>query len=214
MESSEAIEQAKNAWGLDFTGQQETQLQKYVDLLSAWAERVRLISRNDRAFIWERHILDGLSILQFLPKEGPLFDMGSGAGLPGLLVKIMRPDLQVHLIEPARMKSLFLVEAIAQLGLKDVSAVRKRSEELVGDAVFRGRFPIGTARAVAQLPQLWKWVEPLLKVGGVFIAMKGPEPLEEFDKETRAGLNVRVEEIVLPVTNRQRSFVWINKTQR
>ena len=108
MEPDEAIDLAARSFELSFSNKQVVLLKQYVDLLTDWSSRVRLISRNDRNFIWERHILDCLSLVPHLPGGGPLLDLGSGAGLPGIVIKIMRTDPEVYLLEPTRMKNLFL----------------------------------------------------------------------------------------------------------
>ena len=211
MQPDEAIELAERSLGLSFSHEQVALLVQYVDLLTDWSARVRLISRNDRNLIWERHILDCLSLVPHLPKDGPLLDLGSGAGLPGIVIKIMRPDLEVYLLEPTRMKTLFLQETITALGLQNTFAIRSRAETLVGDSSFSGKFLIGTARAVARLPQLWNWVEPLLAPQGVFIAMKGPGSLSEFTNGVPDHISATEITLTLPSSRRRRSFVFLKR---
>ncbi len=209
MQPDKAIELAKRSFDISFSHEQIARLQQYVDLLTDWSGRVRLISHNDRNFIWERHILDCLSLVPHLPGDGPLLDLGSGAGLPGIVIKIMRADLEVYLLEPTRMKNLFLQEAITALGLQNTFAIRSRAETLVGNSSFSGKFLIGTARAVARLPQLWNWVEPLLAPQGVLIAMKGPDSLREFTNGVPDHIYASETTLTLPFTRRKRSFVFI-----
>ena len=211
MEPDEAIELAERSFGLSFSYKQVVLLKQYVDLLTDWSSRVRLISRNDRNFIWERHILDCLSLVPHLPGGGPLLDLGSGAGLPGIVLKIMRSDLEVYLLEPTRMKNLFLQETITALGLQNTFAIRSRAEALVGDSSFSGKFLIGTARAVARLPQLWDWAEPLLAHQGVLISMKGPDSLCEFTNGVPHHIYATETSLILPFTRRRRSFVFLKR---
>lgn len=211
MRPDEAIELAERHFGLSFSHDQVAMLVQYVDLLTDWSARVRLISRNDRNFIWERHILDCLSLVPRLPTEGPLLDLGSGAGLPGIVIKIMRTDLEVYLLEPARMKTLFLQETITVLGLQNTFAIRSRAETLVGNSSFADKFLIGTARAVAKLPQLWNWVEPLLASQGVLIAMKGPDSLSEFTNGVPDHVYAAETTLTLPFSRRKRSFVFLKR---
>ena len=211
MKLNEAIGLAEKCFDLSFSGDQISLLEQYVNLLTHWSRRVRLISRNDRYFIWERHILDCLSLVPQLPTNGPLLDFGSGAGLPGIVIKIMRPDLEVHLLEPVRMKSLFLRETITVLELPNTLAIRHRSEKLVRDPSFSDKFLIGTARGVAQLPQLWNWIEPLLSPYGVLIAMKGPGALKEFINGVPDSLQVAETILTIPFTQRRRSFVFLQR---
>ena len=211
MEPDEAIDLAARSFELSFAHEQVARLQQYVDLLTDWSGRVRLISRNDRNFIWERHILDCLSLVPHLPGDGPLLDLGSGAGLPGIVIKIMRSDLEVYLLEPTRMKNLFLQEAITALDLQNAFAIKYRAEHLVEDSSFSGKFLVGTARAVARLPQLWNWVEPLLVPQGVLIAMKGPGSLREFTNGVPHHIYATETSLTLPFTRRRRSFVFLKR---
>ncbi len=205
------IELAERSFDLSFSNEQVAMLVQYVDLLTDWSARVRLISRNDRNFIWERHILDCLSLIPSLPIDGPLLDLGSGAGLPGIVIKIMRPDLEVYLLEPARMKSLFLRETITALNLQNTFAIKDRAETLAGDSSFSGKFLIGTARAVARLPQLWNWTEPLLAPHGVLISMKGPGALGEFTNGVSEDIDATETTLTLPFTGRKCSFVFLKR---
>ena len=211
MQPDEAINLAERSFDLSFSHEQVALIVQYVDLLTDWSARVRLISRNDRDFIWERHILDCLSLVPHLPIDGPLLDLGSGAGLPGIVIKIMRSDLKVYLLEPNRMKNLFLQETIIALGLQNTFAIRSRAEHLVDDSSFSGKFLIGTARAVARLPQLWNWVEPLLAPQGVLISMKGPDSLSEFTNGVPDHIYAAETTLTLPITRRKRSFVFIKR---
>ena len=211
MEPDEAIDLAARSFELSFAHEQVSRLQQYVDLLTDWSGRVRLISRNDRNFIWERHILDCLSLVPHLPGNGPLLDLGSGAGLPGIVIKIMRSDLEVYLLDPTRMKNLFLQETITALGLQNTFAIRSRAEHLVEESSFSGKFLIVTARAVARLPQLWNWAEPFLAPHGVLISMKGPESLCEFTSGVPHHIYTTETSLILPFTRRRRSFVFLKR---
>lgn len=213
MQPNEAIEVGERSLDLSFSDEQVALLVQYVDLLIDWSARVRLISRNDRNFIWERHILDCLSLVPHLPMDGPLLDLGSGAGLPGIVIKIMRPDLEVYLLEPARMKNLFLQETIIALGLQNTFAIRSRAEHLVGDSPFASKFLIGTARAVARLPQLWNWVEPLLSPHGVLLSMKGPGSLSEFTNGVPDHISATETTLRVPFAGRKRSLFHVKHSK-
>ena len=147
----------------------------YVGMLFEWNERVNLISKNDRDVIVSRHIQESLAILPILsiPKESKVMDIGSGAGFPGLPIKIARPDLRITLIESKRMRALFLREVIEELGLENIAVCDQRIEELHIDTTNLGTFDMGFARAVAKLKTLWDWSEPLLKKSGKLVALKG-----------------------------------------
>jgi 16S rRNA (guanine527-N7)-methyltransferase len=211
MNAAQVVAQAEAVFKLSISPHQQDQLQEYVQHLRSWSGRVRLISRNDRDLIWERHILDSLSLVPRIPDHGAFLDLGSGAGLPGIPVAILCPDLEVVLLEPSRMKALFLVEMVSVLGLHNTRAIRSRAEALASHTSMRGKFQFATARAVAALPKLWDWINPLLAPDGVFVAMKGPGALTEFSAKMPSGVHVEEEEATLPLTGRPRSFVSIKR---
>ncbi|WP_199521268.1 16S rRNA (guanine(527)-N(7))-methyltransferase RsmG [Jiangella anatolica] len=125
--------------------------------------------------IWDRHILNSAVVAELVDEGRVVADVGSGAGLPGIPLAIARPDLEVVLIEPLLRRSEFLTETVAALGLDGVSVLRSRSE----DVRPRARFDVVTARAVAPMDRLAGWTLPLLRPGGVLLALKGRSVSEE-----------------------------------
>ncbi len=147
--------------------------ERYVDLLiSAGVER-GLIGPREVPRIWDRHILNCAVVVPRVPQGATVADVGSGAGLPGLVWAIARPDLRVTLIEPLLRRTVFLEEAVDALGLDHVSVLRARAEDV------DGRFDVVTARAVAPLEKLAGWCLPLVRPGGVLLALKGRTAEEE-----------------------------------
>ena len=127
---------------------------------------------------------DSLVLLEHLGDAHTLVDVGSGGGLPGLPLKIARPDLAVTLIEADQAKAAFLVQACARLGLQDVDVVARRAEEVGHDQRYREVFDIATARALAPMPALIELCLPLVRVGGRLLAQKTDK--EEIDQARRA----------------------------
>ncbi|MDZ7291017.1 MAG: 16S rRNA (guanine(527)-N(7))-methyltransferase RsmG [candidate division KSB1 bacterium] len=152
---------------------QQLQFRQYLQLLLQWNQRIDLISPGDESRIAERHILESLAVLSVWPfRSGALvIDLGSGAGFPGIPLKIMRPDLVVTLLESKQKKALFLNTVVRELKLSDCRVVNARAEEVADFS--QKQFSIVIARAVAELKKLWKWSQPLLVDGGVLLAMKG-----------------------------------------
>ena len=147
--------------------------ERYVDLLiSAGVER-GLIGPREVPRIWERHILNCAVVVPRVPQGATVADVGSGAGLPGLVWAIARPDLHVTLIEPLLRRVVFLEEAVDILGLDQVTVLRARAEDV------RDQFDVVTARAVAPLEKLAGWCLPLVRTGGVLLALKGRTAEEE-----------------------------------
>jgi len=125
-----------------------------------------------------KHIIDSLTLLPYIKNERKLADIGTGAGFPGLVLAIIRPDLHVTLIDSLRKRIFFLREVIDRLGLTNVEAVHSRAEDIARQRIM---FDICTARAVANMDKLAKWVLPITAPGGTFLAMKGPAVEEELE---------------------------------
>lgn len=147
----------------------------YVELLcSAGVER-GLIGPREAPRIWQRHILNCVAVAPLFAAKSSLCDVGSGAGLPGLVIALARPDLRITLVEPLQRRASFLSEVTSDLELDNVTVVRARAEQaaetVVVDAV--------TARAVAPLETLARWCVPLLRDGGEVVALKGARAAEE-----------------------------------
>ncbi|MEX0429587.1 16S rRNA (guanine(527)-N(7))-methyltransferase RsmG [Nocardioides sp. DS6] len=134
-----------------------------------------LIGPREVARLWDRHLLNCAVLTELLPHDASVADVGSGAGLPGLVVAIARPDLRVTLIEPLLRRTTFLNEVAADLGLENVTVVRGRADVLHGTQVF----DVVTSRAVAALPKLLAWSMPLVSPHGALLAMKGTSAAEE-----------------------------------
>ena len=147
----------------------------YADLLATAGVTRGLIGPRETARLWDRHLLNCAALTEVLPEAATVCDIGSGAGLPGLVVAIRRPDLRVTLVEPLLRRTTFLSEAVETLALDNVEVVRDRAEQLHG----RRRFQVVTSRAVAPLPRLMAWSMPLVEVGGAMVAMKGSSARDE-----------------------------------
>lgn len=147
--------------------------ERYVDVLASVGVERGLIGPREAPRLWERHVLNCAVVVPRVPVGASVADVGSGAGLPGLVWAIARPDLEVTLIEPLLRRTVFLEEAVATLGLEHVTVLRSRAED-VGK-----QFDVVTARAVAPLEKLAAWCLPLVRPGGVLLALKGRTAEEE-----------------------------------
>ncbi|KAF0971264.1 MULTISPECIES: 16S rRNA (guanine(527)-N(7))-methyltransferase RsmG [Gordonia] len=132
--------------------------------------------------LWDRHILNCAVIEELIDEDEKVFDIGSGAGLPGLPLAIARPDVSITLIEPLLRRSTFLERAVETLGLENVRVVRGRAEERSVRAEV-GLADVVTSRAVAPLERLSKWSAPLVRAGGRMIAIKGSSAAEEIERD-------------------------------
>ncbi|MEV7974156.1 16S rRNA (guanine(527)-N(7))-methyltransferase RsmG [Cellulomonas sp. NPDC089187] len=145
------------------------------DLLADQGVLRGLVGPRELSRLWERHLVNSAAVVPFLPESGQIVDVGSGAGLPGVVIAAMRPAVDVVLLEPMERRTDWLSEVVERLELSNVTVVRGRAEEQVGllqaDAV--------TARAVAALAKLYPWTMPLLRVGGELVALKGGRAADE-----------------------------------
>jgi 16S rRNA (guanine527-N7)-methyltransferase len=142
---------------------------RYADLLATEAAVRGLIGPREVERLWERHLVNCALVTDLVPRGASACDLGSGAGLPGLVIAIRRPDVLRTLVEPLLRRTTFLEEAVHELGLPNVEVVRARADALHGTR----RFDAVTARAVAPLDRLSSWALPLVRTGGEFLAMKG-----------------------------------------
>ena len=152
-------------------------LERYAALLATEGVVRGLIGPREVPRLWDRHLINCALLAPLLPEGATIADLGSGAGLPGLVLAIARPDLEVTLVEPMARRVAFLEEAIAELGLARVVVARGRAEQWTGSE----RFDVVTARALAALPKLLDWAMPLVAERGVLLAMKGSSAPEEIE---------------------------------
>ncbi|KQP78187.1 16S rRNA (guanine(527)-N(7))-methyltransferase RsmG [Aeromicrobium sp. Leaf289] len=152
---------------------------RYAGILASDGVERGMIGPREVPRLWDRHLVNSGVVLPRLPQGATVADVGSGAGLPGLVWAIGRPDLQVTLVEPLLRRTTFLDEVVAELDLTNVRVVRSRAEDV--DETF----DVVTARAVAALEKLAKWCMPLVKPGGVLLALKGQSAPEELESAKR-----------------------------
>ena len=166
------------ALGIALTGPMLDALDQYAEILVEYNQKVNLTAITDPEGIEDKHFADSLLLANLPETAGKLVDVGTGAGFPGVVAKIFKPDLQLTLLEPTGKRVEFLKYVCAQLGLSGVEFAKERAEE-AARKVWREQFDVATARGVAALPMLSEYCLPLVKVGGVFLAMKGPGAAEE-----------------------------------
>lgn len=209
------IGQAKGL-GIKVTAEQAEKFQRYMELLIEWNEKLNLTAITEPEEIVEKHFTDSLTLLLACrPKEGSkLLDVGTGAGFPGVPVKIMRPDLQVTLLDGSNKRLNFLGQLCGELGI-ECGRVHKRAEEAGLDRHMRESYDLVTARAVAQLRVLCEYCLPLVKMKGYFVAMKGPGAGDELAEAKNAleilgGDKVEVKRIELPAAG-ERNLIVVRK---
>lgn len=160
-----------SAYDIHLTEQQTDMLDRYAEMLVSYNEKVNLTAITDPQGIEEKHFLDSLLFAASPLVKGSVADVGTGAGFPGIVTKIFKPDIDLSLIEPTGKRCTFLQYVLDSLNIKG-SVIKERAEEAARKA-WREKYDVVTARAVANLRVLAEYCIPLVKVGGYFIAMKG-----------------------------------------
>ena len=197
-------------------GRQETaKMDQMIRFLLEWNQKMNLTAIKDPEEAYEKHLLDCLLPLAYRIPQGTVCDVGSGAGFPGLVWAIVLPDVSFTLLEPREKRCTFLRAAVNELELPNTQVVCGRAEEFA--KTERESFDCVTARAVANLSVLSELCLPLVKVGGVFAALKGPKGNEEYDEaafavRTLGGAPAEIISDTLP-SEGQRTIVYIEKTK-
>lgn len=163
------------AEAVDVFGDRLPLARRYADLLATTGISHGLLGPREASRLWERHLVNCAVMAPLVPEGVAVADIGSGAGLPGLVLAIARPDLSVHLVEPLHRRTTWLERTIAELDLTDVVVHRARAQET------ELTVPVVTARAVASLDKLVDWSFPLLDAGGRLLALKGEAAAQELE---------------------------------
>lgn len=177
------IDNCKNFCTLDETALK--QLGKYADLLVEWNEKINLTAIVDPEGIAVKHFLDSLMIFKYvnIPEGASVIDIGTGAGFPGVVMKIARPDIKLTLMDSLQKRIKFLDTLCNELGL-DVTTIHSRAEDITSEQ--REGYDFAVARAVANMRVLSEYCLPYVKVGGNFVAMKGSTAAEEVKESSKA----------------------------
>ncbi len=201
------------------SAQQVTQFLTYQALLAEWNEKMNLTAITEPQEVITKHFLDSLAAAKYLAQGARVVDVGTGAGFPGLPLKIARADLSVTLLDSLNKRLLFLEEVTRTLSLSDVTLLHKRAEEGGRDPQLREAFDVAVSRAVANLRVLCELCLPYVKTGGLFIAYKGPDMAEEL-AEAQPTIHVlggKLAETVpvhLPQSDLQHQLIMIKKVRQ
>lgn len=205
-----------NPHGITLDSRMAERFDRYTALLLDWNTRMNLTTILDRDAVAVKHFADSLVGNRFIKGGSSLCDVGSGAGFPGIPLKIYRDDLTVTLLDSLNKRILFLNEVIKELELTNISAVHIRAEDAGLSKTHRGKYDVVTARAVAKMSTLLEYTLPLVKTGGVFIAYKGLLASGEIEEAATAlkELGGAVEEVFkysLGTSSENHSLVMVRK---
>ena len=190
------------------------QFARYAALLEDWNTKINL-TRIPPELTWSHHFLDSLSVASAVSPAGNVLDVGTGAGFPGVVLKIAFPDITLTVLDSIKKKLGFITAVAQDLGIT-VTTLGERAEIAAHDARYRERFDLVTSRAVAELSQLLDWTLPFVKVGGKCVAMKGPAAQSELEtaKAHIEQLGAKVVEcrpVAIPSTDLVHSLIIIEK---
>lgn len=216
------MEQFKEKMGKkcpELTELQQEEFEKYKDLLLEWNEKINLTAITEEDDIILKHFIDSMTILKHIDENSSIVDVGTGAGFPGIPVKIANPSINVTLVDSLNKRLIFLEEVIKNLNLEKIKTVHSRAEEFGQNKIYREKFDIATSRAVANLSVLVEYLLPLVKVGGKCICMKGSDIEEELQNskeaiKTLGGQIEKIEEFTLPESDIKRNIIVIKKIKQ
>ena len=197
------------------------QIQKfhiYMELLLEWNKKINLTAITDESEIILKHFVDSLTVLKYIDEKDKIIDVGTGAGFPGIPIAIMMPNVKITLLDSLNKRISFLNEVIKELDLKNVETIHSRSEDCGKDMLFREKYNIALARAVANLSTLSEYLLPFVKIKGKMVCMKGSEIEEELKNaeytiKVLGGKVVQRDEFVLPGSDIKRNIIVVEKEQ-
>ena len=202
--------------GIKLSKEQAGMFFNYMNLLLEWNEKINLTAITEEKEVIVKHFVDSLTISKYIPEGASLIDVGTGAGFPGIPLKIIRDDLKITLLDSLQKRINFLDVVIKELKLKNIETIHARVEEFGKNSKYRESFEVATSRAVANLSTLTEYLLPLVKLRGIAICMKGSSVEEELENSKKA-INVlggkvsNVFEFDLPKTDIKRNIVIVDK---
>lgn len=207
--------------GIELTEQQQQQFQRYFEVLVEWNEKMNLTAITDQKEVYLKHFYDSITAAFYYDFSKPMeiCDVGAGAGFPSLPLKIVYPHLKVTIVDSLNKRIGFLTHLAKELGLKDTTFIHDRAESFGKNKKYRESFDLVTARAVARMSVLSELCFPLVKVGGTFIAMKGPNFKQEMEDGNKAikllgGDLLNLYTFELPEENSERNIAIFKKEMK
>ena len=200
----------------------EEQLEKfylYMNILLEWNEKINLTAITNEEEIILKHFVDSLTINKYIEEGKSIIDVGTGAGFPGIPIKILREDLKVTLLDSLNKRINFLNEVIEKLDIKNIECIHGRAEEFGKNKNYREKYDFATSRAVANMSTLSEYLIPFVKVGGKVLAMKGDKAEEELEEAKKAikllgGKVENIDNFYLPDSDIKRSIIIIKKIEK
>ena len=220
MENKSILKRGCEFFNISLNEMQEKQFHKYYEMMITWNQVMNLTAITDYDEVMQKHFVDSLALAQGLEVSSykTLIDVGTGAGFPGIPLKIMYPQLEVVLLDSLNKRVKFLNAVVEELGLEKIRAIHGRAEDIARQKQYRESFDLCVSRAVANLSSLSEYCIPFIKEGGMFVSYKSGVVDEELEKAKKAiyllgGEKKNVVKFILPDSDIERSLVIIEKAK-
>ena len=220
MNNMRALESSLQKWNMELSEKQMSQFDLYYELLLEWNSFMNLTAITELQEVIDKHFVDSLALGKFVSlNKKHILDLGTGAGFPGIPIKIMYPDTEIVLMDSLNKRIKFLNAIIEKLQLTEINAVHGRAEDMAHNTIYREQFDICTSRAVANLSTLSEYCVPFVKQNGYFVSYKTEHANNEIDEAKKAvkvlgGMIEKIEEYQLPGTDMGRTLVFIRKANK
>ena len=205
--------------GVELTEEMLNQFYNYKKLVIEWNEKINLTAITDDLEFVVKHFIDSITINKYIEKGKTIIDIGTGAGFPGIPLKILNNESEMVLFDSLNKRLKVLEDIINKIGLKNIKTLHGRAEETFKNKEYREKYDIATSRAVASLNVLVELMLPAVKVGGICICMKGNNADVEINEAKKAikelgGEIIKVEKMILPEFDLERNIVIIKKIKQ
>ena len=205
-------------FNIEINEEQIKSFEKYMNLLLEWNEKINLTAITQPDEVKLKHFVDSLTVLKYINDDDKVIDIGTGAGFPGIPLKIMKENTKITLLDSLNKRINFLNIVIETLNLSNIQAIHGRAEEIARNKLYREKYDVTVSRAVANLSTLSEYMLPFVKVGGKCICMKGANVNEEIEKAKNAikelgGEIERVDNFYLSDNDNERNIIIIRKVK-
>ena len=205
-------------FNIEINEEQIKSFEKYMNLLLEWNEKINLTAITQPDEVKLKHFVDSLTVLKYINDDDKVIDIGTGAGFPGIPLKIMNENTKITLLHSINKRINFLNMVIETLNLRNIQAIHGRAEEIARNKLYREKYDVAVSRAVANLSTLTEYMLPFVKVGGKCICMKGANVNEELERAQNAikelgGEIERVDNFYLSDNDNERNIIVIKKVK-
>ena len=212
------FKQKLNEFDININDEQIKSFEKYMNLLLEWNEKINLTAITQPKEVKLKHFVDSLTVLKYINDDDKVIDIGTGAGFPGIPLKIMKKNAKITLLDSLNKRINFLNIVIETLNLSNIQAIHGRAEEIARNKLYREKYDVAVSRAVANLSTLTEYMLPFVKIDGKCICMKGANVNEELERAQNAikelgGEIERVDNFYLSDNDNERNIIVIKKVK-